>query len=182
MCERVFPPDTNPEGLKPPSFHLHPPRHLVCHRTKGTEMVGQQNPTFTQIKHTAAQESLCVRRSLASRAGGLCGIAHTAEPCFSPHYRALLYVVDLAGFRQLQHTQPHLLWIQTRGLSVLSVLRNPLIRLLGMRGRAGWAGSFLWPGAFWAGITHSQCKPVRKGWIRAQVCRGAASEALMGWV
>lgn len=182
MCERVFPPDTNPEGLKPPSFHLHPPRHLVCHRTKGTEMVGQQNPTFTQIKHTAAQESLCVRRSLASRAGGLCGIAHTAEPCFSPHYRERSCML-LTSLVSGSFSTPSLTCcIQTQGLSVFSVLRNPLIRLLGMRGRAGWAGSFLWLGAFWAGITHSQCKPVRKGWIQAQVCRGAASEALMGWV
>lgn len=55
-----------------------------------------------------------------------------------------LYFVDLADFNQLS-AHPAFTCYESKpgGLSVLSAQKkNPLIRLLWMQGRAGWAGCF----------------------------------------
>lgn len=99
----------------------------------------------------------------------------------------LLYFVDLADFSQLQHIQPSPAVNQNPRALCSPCSETLLIRLLRIRGRAGWTGAILlgdflgwgfwgWGlsrlAALWASITHSQCKPGRKQWIRAQGLQG----------
>lgn len=141
--------DDNPDSLKPHPFQLHPrPQISSLLRTKGTEIVGQQNPKFIQITHTCtqAQWSLWVRQRLPIRSGRqkVQGSPPKQGSGAPSQLRCTLSCIVLTSLISIscQHIQPSPAMNQNLEGSVLRAQKQPLIKLLWMRGRAGCAGRF----------------------------------------